>query len=39
VGQKVQQDNLTSLFVTANGYQQNFDTVTPQQTAGVNVNV
>lgn len=32
VGQKVQQDNLKSLFVTANGYQQNFDTVTPQQT-------
>jgi hypothetical protein len=32
VGQKVQQDNLKSLFVTANGYQQNFDTATPQQT-------
>ena len=33
VGQKVQQDNLKSLFVTANGYQQNFDAVTPQQTS------
>jgi hypothetical protein len=33
VGQKVQQDNLKSLFVTANDYQQNFDTVTPQQTS------
>jgi hypothetical protein len=32
VGQKVQQDNLKSLFVTANGYQQKFDAVTPQQT-------
>lgn len=32
IGQKVQQDNLKSLFVTANGYQQNFETVTPQQT-------
>lgn len=37
VGQKVQQDNLKSLFVTANGYQQNFDAMTPQQTsAGTN---
>jgi hypothetical protein len=37
IGQKVQQDNLKSLFVTANGYQQNFDSVTPQQTsAGTN---
>jgi len=37
VGQKVQQDNLKSLFVTANGYQQNFDAATPQQTsAGTN---
>jgi hypothetical protein len=37
VGQKVQQDNLKSLFITANGYQQNFDAVTPQQTsAGTN---
>ena len=33
VGQKVQQDNLKSLFVTANNYQQNFDAVTPQQTS------
>jgi len=33
VGQKVQQDNLKSLFITANGYQQNFDAVTPQQTS------
>jgi hypothetical protein len=33
IGQKVQQDNLKSLFVTANNYQQNFDTVTPQQTS------
>lgn len=37
VGQKVQQDNLKSLFVTANGYQRNFDIATPQQTsAGMN---
>jgi hypothetical protein len=37
IGQKVQQDNLKSLFVTANGYQQSFDSVTPQQTsAGTN---
>ena len=33
VGQKVQQDNLKSLFITANGYQQSFNTVTPQQTS------
>ena len=33
IGQKVQQDNLKSLFVTASGYQQNFDAVTPQQTS------
>jgi hypothetical protein len=33
VGQKVQQDNLKSLFVTANSYQQTFDAVTPQQTS------
>jgi hypothetical protein len=33
IGQKVQQDNLKSLFVTANGYQQNFDATTPQQTS------
>lgn len=32
VGQKVQQDNLKSLFETANTYQQGFDAVTPQQT-------
>lgn len=37
VGQKVQQDNLKSLFVTGENYQQNFDAVTPQQTnAGTN---
>lgn len=35
VGQKVQQDNLKSLFQTGNTYQQTFNTVTPQQsTAG-----
>jgi hypothetical protein len=33
VGQKVQQDNLKSLFVLGNGYQQNFNSVTPQQTS------
>jgi hypothetical protein len=33
VGQKVQQDNLKSLFVTANDYQQNFNSVTPLQTS------
>jgi hypothetical protein len=33
VGQKVQQDNLKALFQTGNGYQQNFNTVTPQQTS------
>lgn len=33
VGQKVQQDNLKSLFQTSNGYQQNFDELTPQQTS------
>lgn len=32
VGQKVQQDNLKSLFVTGENYQQNFDAVTPQET-------
>ena len=31
VGQKVQQDNLKSLFQTGNVYQQNFNTTTPQQ--------
>ena len=34
IGQKVQQDNLKSLFVTANGYQQGFNAATPQQTSG-----
>ena len=33
VGQKVQQDNLKSLFQTGNGYQQNFEYLTPQQTS------
>ena len=33
VGQKVQQDNLKSLFVTANGYQQSFNSVTPQESS------
>lgn len=33
VGQKIQQDNLKSLFVTGNGYQQKFDALTPQQTS------
>lgn len=33
VGQKVQQDNLKSLFVTANDYQQSFNSVTPQETS------
>ncbi|HJU10506.1 MAG: hypothetical protein JST61_05025 [Acidobacteria bacterium] len=33
VGQKVQQDNLKSLFQTGNGYQQNFNEITPQQTS------
>lgn len=33
VAQKVQQDNLKSLFVTANQYQQNFNAVTPQQSS------
>lgn len=32
VGQKFQQDNLKALFQTSNGYQQNFDDLTPQQT-------
>jgi hypothetical protein len=32
VGQKVQQDNLKSLFLVGNGYRQNFNSVTPQQT-------
>ena len=33
VGHKVQQDNLKSLFLLGNGYQQNFNSVTPQQTS------
>ncbi len=33
VGQKVQQDNLKSLFILGNGYQQDFNAVTPQQTS------
>jgi uncharacterized protein (DUF4415 family) len=33
VGQKVQQDNLKALFQTGNGYQQNFNDITPQQTS------
>ena len=37
LGQKVQQDNLKSLFLTANSYEQNFNSVTPLQTsAGTN---
>jgi hypothetical protein len=33
IGQKVQQDNLKSLFQAGNSYQQNFNSVTPQQTS------
>lgn len=33
VGQKVQQDNLKSLFQTGNEYQQNFNAVTPRETS------
>jgi hypothetical protein len=33
VGQKVQQDNLKSLFQAGNVYQQNFNSVTPQQSS------
>lgn len=33
VGQKMQQDNLKSLFLTGNGYQENFNDLTPQQTS------
>jgi len=37
VGEKVGQDNLNSLFSTANSYRQNFNSVMPQQTsAGTN---
>jgi hypothetical protein len=32
VGQKVQQDNLKALFQASNGYRQDFNYVTPQQT-------
>ena len=32
VGQKVQQDNLKSLFLVGNSYPQSFNSVTPQQT-------
>lgn len=32
IGQKVQQDNLKSLFQLGNNYQQTFDAVTPHQT-------
>jgi hypothetical protein len=33
VGQKVQQDNLKSLFQTGNGYQSTFTSVTPKQSS------
>ena len=33
VGQKMQQDNLKALFQTGNGYQQNFNYLTPQQSS------
>ncbi len=33
IGQKMQQDNLKALFQTGNGYQQNFNYLTPQQTS------
>jgi len=33
ISHKVQQDNLKSLFQTGNGYFQNFNSVTPQQTS------
>jgi hypothetical protein len=33
VGQKVQQDNLKSLFITGNSYEQDFNSLTPQQTS------
>jgi hypothetical protein len=32
IGQKVHQDNLKSLFLVGNAYQQSFNSVTPQQT-------
>jgi hypothetical protein len=33
LGQKLQQDNLKSLFVLGNGYQDSFNAATPQQTS------
>jgi hypothetical protein len=33
IGQKMQQDNLKSLFQTGNSYQQTFNSITPQQTS------
>ena len=33
VGQKIQQDNLKALFQTGNSYQQNFDSIAPQQSS------
>jgi hypothetical protein len=33
LGQKMQQDNLKSLFVLGNDYQQSFNAATPQQTS------
>lgn len=33
IGQKIQQDNLKSLFRTGDSYQQNFNEVTPQQSS------
>ena len=33
IGQKVQQDNLKALFQATDGYQQNFNALTPQQTS------
>jgi hypothetical protein len=33
VGQKVQQDNLKALFQSGSAYQQNFNSLTPQQTS------
>ncbi len=33
IGQKVQQDNLKALFQASDGYQQNFNVLTPQQTS------
>jgi hypothetical protein len=33
VGQKIEQDNVKSLFQLGNGYQENFNVVTPRQTS------